>query len=169
MAPFRLGLPIVPAPVIEVRRLVNGKPVTLGVKEAKRLTLYPHLIEVGNNNEHLEEVPLQAINFDKLPTALDYCGPESPNGETQWLFVLGDIGVKNLGRYKLRFALYPIEDRSTVIAQIDTQPFPVVPRDNWPLREDWFTPLSARLKHLHPEEYIHSPEQPRRFPDTDAV
>ncbi|KNZ55633.1 hypothetical protein VP01_2627g2 [Puccinia sorghi] len=102
-----------------------------------------------------------------IETALDYCDPESPIAEIQWLFIFGDIGVKSVGRYVLRFALYRLEDSSTEIAHTYTDPHACQLLIK--LHVTGFTPLSARLKQLYPQVEIHSPKQPRIFPDTDSV
>ncbi|KAI9619291.1 hypothetical protein H4Q26_011974 [Puccinia striiformis f. sp. tritici PST-130] len=98
-----LGLPVAPAPVIEVRRFVNGSPVALEVADARRLLLFPHLIKLGDNGEPNTERPSLGLGFDPPKEAIRDVPPES--GEGRWLFVFDDIGVIEIGRYHLHFTL----------------------------------------------------------------
>ncbi|POV98675.1 hypothetical protein PSHT_10598 [Puccinia striiformis] len=122
--------------------------------EAMRLILTPHILRVEPDGS-LSELPRQGINLDPPPSAIMDRTP--PQGESRWLFVFGDIGVQNLGQYVLRFSLWPIEDRGRTLCVTGTVPFQVVPRGQWPLRPDWYTPLSARLNANHPHLKIYAP------------
>ncbi|WAQ82236.1 hypothetical protein PtA15_2A553 [Puccinia triticina] len=142
------GLPIVPAPMVEVIRLIDGREVDLAPEEAMRLVLTPHVMRGGFDNEPLEDVTEQGLRFEPTNVILD---------GNHWLFVFGDCGIRNVGRYSLRFSLWPMENGAPALAQVTTQTFPVVETGEWPLHERWFTPLSARIAEEHPRLHIYRP------------
>ncbi|KAI7959026.1 hypothetical protein MJO28_002817 [Puccinia striiformis f. sp. tritici] len=139
-----LGLPVAPAPVIEVRRFVNGSPVALEVADARRLLLFPHLIKLGDNGEPNTERPSLGLGFDPPKEAIRDVPPES--GEGRWLFVFDDIGVIEIGRYHLHFTLH---DPPPPLNQIGSDEFEVVASGDWPLDQEYYTDLSARLNREH--------------------
>ncbi|KAI7964788.1 hypothetical protein MJO29_002886 [Puccinia striiformis f. sp. tritici] len=145
-----LGLPVAPAPVIEVRRFVNGSPVALEVADARRLLLFPHLIKLGDNGEPNTERPSLGLGFDPPKEAIRDVPPES--GEGRWLFVFDDIGVIEIGRYHLHFTLVRVpgqHDPPPPLNQIGSDEFEVVASGDWPLDQEYYTDLSARLNREH--------------------
>ncbi|PLW43350.1 hypothetical protein PCASD_06101 [Puccinia coronata f. sp. avenae] len=141
------GLPIVPAPVVKVTRLVDGTKVPLEVREASQLILTPHIVRLGENDVPVEEVPLEGIAFDPPPSCVMDRDPETH--QEQCIFVFGDICVRNLGRYTLWFTLLSRDDTILLggVHTVYTNPFEVVPRNRWALN---YTTLSARLNRDHP-------------------
>ncbi|EFP77862.2 uncharacterized protein PGTG_03818 [Puccinia graminis f. sp. tritici CRL 75-36-700-3] len=150
------GLPIVPVPIIQVIRRINGEEVPLELAEAMRLFLTPHAVRVAEDGR-LVEAPNQGLRFEPTSPIMD-TQPEIADDQGRWLFVFGDIGIRDLGRYQIRFTLWQAgQDSSDLLAQVSTETFPVVERDDWPLHNDWDTPLSARLARDHPFARIYRP------------
>ncbi|KAA1118972.1 hypothetical protein PGT21_011790 [Puccinia graminis f. sp. tritici] len=152
--------PLAPAPVLEALRYENGRKVIMSADEATRLIVSAHPILLNDDGNPIEEVPLDAINFDPPRGAL-YDPPNAPAEDASWIFVFDDIGIRTLGRYVIHFCLMRIprecEEPPEQLAHATTDAFEVVEEARWPLFTDFYTELSARLNRDHDHLNIYRP------------